>query len=184
MSIAQGWREGDIINRVPIIVTGNDFSTLFAPLVRDGRMDKFFWAPTFDDKTDIVHQMYRDDGLARADVQALLKRFSNQGLDFFGHLRASTYDAQIRDWVLEVVGAQRFGDDAADFTDLHRRLVKGKDLPQFKPVTATLDALVAEGERLVREQDLVNAHKLSEDYLKGLAAAKRKLGMPGIGLKG
>jgi len=26
-----------------IIVTGNDFSTLFAPLIRDGRMDKFFW---------------------------------------------------------------------------------------------------------------------------------------------
>ncbi len=29
--------------RTPIIVTGNDLSTLFAPLVRDGRMDKFFW---------------------------------------------------------------------------------------------------------------------------------------------
>lgn len=37
VSIAQIWREGDIINRVPIIVTGNDFSTLFAPLV-GGRM--------------------------------------------------------------------------------------------------------------------------------------------------
>jgi len=31
--------------RVPIIVTGNDFSTLFAPLIRDGRMDKFYWDP-------------------------------------------------------------------------------------------------------------------------------------------
>jgi hypothetical protein len=33
VSIAQGWREDDIIKRVPIVVTGNDFSTLFAPLV-------------------------------------------------------------------------------------------------------------------------------------------------------
>ena len=30
----------DRIQRVPIIVTGNDLSTLFAPLVRDGRMAK------------------------------------------------------------------------------------------------------------------------------------------------
>ncbi|GAA0175684.1 hypothetical protein LIER_41959 [Lithospermum erythrorhizon] len=27
---------------VPIIVTGNDFSTLYAPLIRDGRMEKFY----------------------------------------------------------------------------------------------------------------------------------------------
>jgi hypothetical protein len=98
VSISQDWIEGDFVNRVPIIVTGNDFSTLFAPLVgfrfilkggcvggmgcrwfggvadslgghllnqqsssqthhlsthpqvRDGRMDKFFWAPDFEDK--------------------------------------------------------------------------------------------------------------------------------------
>ncbi|XP_076924621.1 ribulose bisphosphate carboxylase/oxygenase activase, chloroplastic-like [Bidens hawaiensis] len=43
VSIGQDWRDTDIINRIPIIVTGNDFSTLYAPLVRDGRMDKFYW---------------------------------------------------------------------------------------------------------------------------------------------
>ncbi|XP_024976711.1 ribulose bisphosphate carboxylase/oxygenase activase 1, chloroplastic isoform X2 [Cynara cardunculus var. scolymus] len=42
VSIGQDWRESDITNRIPIIVTGNDFSTLYAPLVRDGRMDKFY----------------------------------------------------------------------------------------------------------------------------------------------
>ncbi|MFS8868366.1 AAA family ATPase [Synechococcus sp. OH30] len=31
--------------RVPIIATGNDFSTLYAPLIRDGRMRKFYWEP-------------------------------------------------------------------------------------------------------------------------------------------
>ena len=43
VSIGQDWREADVVNRVPIIVTGNDFSTLWAPLIRDGRMDKFYW---------------------------------------------------------------------------------------------------------------------------------------------
>jgi len=42
VSIGQKWRESDVTNRVPIIVTGNDFSTL-SPLIRDGRMEKFYW---------------------------------------------------------------------------------------------------------------------------------------------
>lgn len=40
VSIGEVWREEALNIRVPIIATGNDFSTLFAPLVRDGRMDK------------------------------------------------------------------------------------------------------------------------------------------------
>lgn len=43
VSIGQDWRESDITNRIPIIVTGNDLSTIYAPLIRDGRMDKFYW---------------------------------------------------------------------------------------------------------------------------------------------
>ncbi|TYI43482.1 hypothetical protein ES332_A01G173500v1 [Gossypium tomentosum] len=43
VSIRQDWRESDITNRVPIIVTGNDFSTIYAPLISDGRMEKFYW---------------------------------------------------------------------------------------------------------------------------------------------
>jgi hypothetical protein len=31
------------IPRVPIVCTGNDFSTLYAPLIRDGRMEKYYW---------------------------------------------------------------------------------------------------------------------------------------------
>lgn len=43
VSVGQEWRESDVVKRVPIIVTGNDFSTIWAPLLRDGRMDKFYW---------------------------------------------------------------------------------------------------------------------------------------------
>ena len=49
----------DRIQRVPIIVTGNDLSTLFAPLVRDGRMAKFYWQPSRNDLQNILHQMYK-----------------------------------------------------------------------------------------------------------------------------
>ena len=43
--------------------------------------------------------MYRDDGLSPRDMHALLDRFPAQPLDFFGALRAGTYDNQIRDWI-------------------------------------------------------------------------------------
>lgn len=36
---------------------GNDLSSVFAPLIRDGRMDKFYWNPTRDDLTAILHQV-------------------------------------------------------------------------------------------------------------------------------
>lgn len=46
VSVGQDWRESDVTNRIPIIFTGNDFSTIYAPLIRDGRMEKFYWYVT------------------------------------------------------------------------------------------------------------------------------------------
>jgi hypothetical protein len=50
--------------------------------------------------------MYKDDGLSRAEVETLVGTFGNQALDFFGALRAATYDAQIKEWMEDVAGAQ------------------------------------------------------------------------------
>ena len=49
--------------------------------------------------------MYKDDGVSVRDIERLLKRFHRQPLDFFGALRASTYDNQIRDWIIHDVSA-------------------------------------------------------------------------------
>ncbi|KAF3579514.1 hypothetical protein DY000_02028904 [Brassica cretica] len=69
--------------RVPIIVTGNDFSTLYAPLIRDGRMEKFYWAPTREDRIGVCK-------------------------DFFGALRARVYDDEVRKFV-EGLGVEKIG---------------------------------------------------------------------------
>lgn len=55
----EAWGENDKVRRTPIIVTGNDFSHMFAPLIRDGRMDKFFWTPSRDDLVNILYTMYQ-----------------------------------------------------------------------------------------------------------------------------
>ena len=41
------WREEDWVPRTPIFITGNDMSTLYAPLIRDGRMEKVSPSPSF-----------------------------------------------------------------------------------------------------------------------------------------
>ena len=46
VSVGQDWQESDVTNRIPVIFTGNDFSTIYAPLIRDGRMEKFYWYVT------------------------------------------------------------------------------------------------------------------------------------------
>ena len=42
--------DGKETTRVPIIITGNDFTKLYNPLVRAGRMSAFEWIPTTEEK--------------------------------------------------------------------------------------------------------------------------------------
>merc|ERR1711881_208424 len=72
------------IPRVPIIATGNDFSTLYAPLVRDGRMEKFYWAPTFEDRVGIANGIFKADGVDEEDVRCLVEQFDGQSIEFIG----------------------------------------------------------------------------------------------------
>ena len=55
-----------------------------------------------------------------------------------------------------------------------------EDLPSFEALPITLEGLLEQGRRLAREQDLVNSHKLSKEYLKDTGNAGGSL----IGLTG
>ena len=44
---------------MPVIATGNDFSTLYAPLIRDGRMEKFYWAPSREDRVGVCCGIFK-----------------------------------------------------------------------------------------------------------------------------
>ena len=70
----------EVIPRVPIIVTGNDFSTLYAPLIRDGRMEKFYWAPTREDRIGVCKGIFRLDNVHDSDVTKLVDTFPGQSI--------------------------------------------------------------------------------------------------------
>ncbi|XP_076903813.1 ribulose bisphosphate carboxylase/oxygenase activase 2, chloroplastic-like [Bidens hawaiensis] len=145
--------------RVPIVVTGNDFSTLYAPLIRDGRMEKFYWAPTREDRIGVCIGIFRTDNVADSDIVRLVDTFPGQSIDFFGALRARVYDDEVRKWISEV-GVETIG----------KKLVNSKEgPPTFEQPKMTIEKLLEYGYMLVQEQENVKRVQLAETYLDSAA---------------
>ncbi|MEM9483566.1 MAG: ribulose bisphosphate carboxylase small subunit [Cyanobacteria bacterium P01_F01_bin.116] len=139
--------------RIPIVVTGNDFATLYAPLVRDGRMQKFYWEPDRDDRLGIVAGIFSPDGLSHSDIETLVDTFPKQAIDFYGALRAQIYDEQIIDFI------QRVG-----IENVSRNVVNTKTPPSFKKPDFRIGHLLDVGQRLVREQRRLQEMGLVQEY--------------------
>merc|ERR1719405_428291 len=96
------------IPRVPIICTGNDFSTLYAPLIRDGRMEKFYWNPSREDRIGVATGIFREDNVGDACIERIVDEFPGQSIDFFGALRARVYDDMVKDFCANI-GIENLG---------------------------------------------------------------------------
>eukprot|EP01018_Ginkgo_biloba_P018305 Gb_24107 [translate_table: standard] len=144
--------------RVPLVVTGNDFSTLYAPLIRDGRMEKFYWAPTREDLIGICRGIFQADNVHNA-IAKLVDTFPGQSIDFFGALRARVYDDEVRKWIVEV-GIENVG----------KKLINSKEgPPTFKKPVMTVEKLLEYGYMLIQEQENVKRVQLAGKYLKEAA---------------
>ncbi len=151
--------------RIPIIVTGNDFSTLYAPLIRDGRMDKFFWEPDRIDRIGIVSGIFEADGVNRGAVEKLVDTFPTQSIDFYGAIRSRLYDEQVKT-LIEDVGLE----------NISLRVVNSAEaLPVFRKPDFSLPHLLEVGNQLLQEQKRVQEMGLAEQYNKALYF-NRKLG--------
>jgi ribulose bisphosphate carboxylase small subunit len=140
--------------RVPIIVTGNDFSTLYAPLTRDGRMEKFYWEPNRDDKVGMVGGIFAEDALSQREIEQLVDNFAYQSIDFFSTLRSRIYDEQIREFI-HTIG----------FENVSSRVVNSAEgPPAFKRPNFSLSHLIDSGKFMVAEQKRVETSQLVDEY--------------------
>lgn len=159
-----GSYEIEPIQRIPIVVTGNDLGTLYAPLTRDGRMEKFFWEPDRDDRVGIVSGIFEADRVARGDIEKLVDTFPNQAIDFYGALRSRLYDEQVRKLIQEV-GLDR----------ISLRVVNSAERPpEFHKPDFSLSHLLEVGHLLVGEQQRLKDMRLVEEYNPTIG--NRKLG--------
>ncbi len=144
------------LHRIPIIVTGNDFSTLYAPLIRDGRMEKFYWEPNREERIGIVDSIFQTDELSPRDIENLVDEFSDQAIDFFSALRSRIYDEQIRDFIHQV-GIEK----------ISRRVVNAVEkIPDFPQPNFDLSHLKEYGKIMVGEQKRIRELRLVEEYNK------------------
>jgi ribulose bisphosphate carboxylase small subunit len=148
--------------RVPIIVTGNDFSTLYAPLVRDGRMEKYYWEPTRADRLGIVTGIFSTDNITPADIKTLVETFSEQSIDFFGALRSRLFDEQIQKFILKV--------GVENLSAMVVNSVEGP--PKFQVPEFSLSHLMELGDAIVREQKRIQELRLVEEYNQSVFAPK------------
>ncbi|NES04674.1 MAG: AAA family ATPase, partial [Okeania sp. SIO2F4] len=156
------------LHRIPIIVTGNDFSTLYAPLIRDGRMEKFYWEPSKEDRIGIVAGIFKTDQLSAGDIESLVDEFSDQAIDFFSALRSRIYDEQIRDFIHQV-GIEK----------ISRRVVNSTEkIPDFPQPNFNFSHLREYGKIMVGEQQRIRELRLVEEYNKsrlfGVSQTQRK----------
>lgn len=82
--------EGVETHRIPIILTGNDFTKLYEPLVREGRMNSFEWNPSIQEKISIFSGIFPE--LCMDDCTKLVNEFSDQSIAFYSHLRSILTD--------------------------------------------------------------------------------------------
>jgi hypothetical protein len=125
--------------RVPMLATGNDLTSLYGPLMRHGRATIIDWVPTRDDKVEVVRHLLGgylpDDEVA--GIERLVDHFSGGDLNlpiaFYEVLRTSMFDQLILDVIR--------GSDKINLTEVYRAL------DSWRPVL-TIDSLLALGERL------------------------------------
>ena len=139
--------------RIPIIATGNDFATLYAPLIRDGRMQKFYWEPTAEERLGVVGGMFADDGLSQGEIEQFVERFKGQAIDFFGAVRSQIYDEQITQFI-QSIGIE----------NISSNVVNAIRPPTFSKPNFQLENLISVGETLVREQTRVRTMGLVSEY--------------------
>jgi hypothetical protein len=94
--------------RVPVIVTGNDFTKLYGPLIRLGRMSLFNWSPTLGEKADVVRGIYPE--LSSAKVDRLVRTFDGQPVAFFAHLRSMLYEDKLWSYIKTTGVSETFAD--------------------------------------------------------------------------
>jgi len=92
--------QGTRTQRIPIILTGNDFTKLYEPLTRAGRMTSFEWKPTLGEKARIIAPFFPN--LQATECRGLVEHFAAEPLAFFAALLSAFTNDQLYEAVQQV----------------------------------------------------------------------------------
>lgn len=74
---------------IPIILTANELSNIYSPLLRIGRADTFLWNPFPDERREIVYSIISSFVTERDNYnfEMFYKKYSKQNIAFFAQLK-------------------------------------------------------------------------------------------------
>lgn len=79
------------VRRVPIFITVNSTTDIYAPLIRHGRADIYNWIPNLEEKRDIVKHIfepYFEDERQLNGIDNLVGKYKDQSIAFFKQLKS------------------------------------------------------------------------------------------------
>jgi SpoVK/Ycf46/Vps4 family AAA+-type ATPase len=137
--------------RIPIIITGNDFTKLYAPLVRAGRMTSFEWAPTIQEKSLMVSNIFPEFSLQECqdlvqELESIASKLSppiNLQVSFFSHLRSIIYDEVLWD-TLKRHGINKVAE------------ITSSPHPEMLSIQMTFEEIVQKAKLLLNSGQLIN----------------------------
>jgi SpoVK/Ycf46/Vps4 family AAA+-type ATPase len=84
---------GQTCERVPIIVTGNNPSVLYGPLMRPGRMRLFPWNPSDATRVEVVKRIFPE--LKGDDVAPVVGRYREKPLSFWADVKSFVLEDRV-----------------------------------------------------------------------------------------
>jgi hypothetical protein len=143
--------EGRKTRRVPVILTGNDFTKLYGPLVRAGRMTAFEWKPLDEERAAILSVMLGLDVAKCITLILELRTYARStgqpqtpiSIAFFSHVQSTLMDDTL--WRL----VSKVGPD-----EIIRRVQAG-ELPQIAP-NLSFESLLKAGKEAIRSGHFLN----------------------------
>ncbi len=145
--------EGRDTLRIPVIITGNDFTRLYEPMVRAGRMVAFEWIPNMDERGEIVGSIFPEIPAIECEqlIQELNLKAQRQlgdskkvlSIAFYSHLRSNLLEKDLWDEV-EKIGVEKTVD----------AILKGKE-PDFS-LNICYDRVLSTGEHLIESGQLIS----------------------------
>lgn len=145
--------EGKDTFRVPIIITGNDFTKLYEPLMRAGRMTAFEWIPNFEERVELIIAIFPE--LTAQEVGRLIHEMDQKvkekmpwykrslPIAFYSHLKTFLLDEDLWD-IVQQTGVYRTIDN----------ILKGNEPDLSQGIT--YDRVISKGLELAESGQLLN----------------------------
>ena len=135
--------EGQATPRVPIIITGNDFSRLYGPLCRSGRMNLFRWVLTDKERMQIVNPLF--PFLNPDELREIFNNHPDQSVAFWAAVRGEID----RQRMLDIVKSH-------PLKDLLGHLVRGGEVRPRQAHDVTLEDVQLAAKSLLSHQETVH----------------------------